>query len=55
MVHGTPYTSGETLIDVISCEDVMPGNGYVVVRMKDGAPVVLYPKLLLVGSGVCRL
>lgn len=54
-VHGTPYTVGETLTDVISCEDVIAGNGQVVVRMKDGAPVVLYPKMLLAGSGICHL
>ena len=55
IVHGTPYTAGETLLEVISCQDVTAGNGQVVVKMKDGAPVVLYPKMLLAGSGICRL
>jgi alpha-amylase len=54
-LHGTPYTAGETLVDVIACESTIAGNGQVVVRMKDGAPVVLYPKSLLAGSGICRL
>lgn len=54
-LHGTPYMPGETLIDVISCKNVVAGNGQVVVTMKDGAPVVLYPKSLLAGSQICRL
>jgi alpha-amylase len=54
-VRGTKYSAGEVLVEVLSCERVVSGRGEVVVRMKNGDPVVLYPVALLKGTGICGL
>jgi len=54
-IQGTKYQVGESLIEVLTCEGLVSGKGEVVVRMKNGAPVVVYPKRLLRGSGICGL
>jgi len=54
-VQGTTYVAGDVLVEVLSCQSVTAGSGQVVVNMKDGAPVVLLPKTVLSGSGICNL
>lgn len=55
IIQGTRYSPGEGLIEILSCSDIIAGSGQVAVIMKDGAPVVVYPKALLVESGICGL
>ena len=54
-IHGTPYSHGEMLVEILSCRSTIAGAGQVVVTMQNGVPIVLYPKVLLVGSGVCGI
>jgi alpha-amylase len=54
-IQGTTYTAGEVLIEVISCGSINAGSGQITVNIKDGAPIALYPKTSLVGSGICGL
>ena len=49
------YATGDALVEVLSCADIVAGPGQVVVNIKDGAPIVLYPGTLLAGSGICGL
>ena len=49
------HTTGDALVEVLSCADVVVRLGQVVVNIKDGAPIVLYPGRLLAGSGICGL
>ena len=52
-IQGTPYTSGETLMEILTCTTFTAGAGSIDVMMKNGAPVVLYPASSLTGSGIC--
>ena len=52
-IQGTPYTSGETLMEIITCTTLTAGAGSIQVTMKNGAPVVFYPASSLTGSGIC--
>lgn len=52
-IQGTPYTSGETLMEILTCTTFTAGGGSIDVMMKNGAPVVLYPTSSLTGSGIC--
>jgi alpha-amylase len=54
-IQGTTYKPGEVLLEALSCQSLTVGAGPVVVNMKDGAPVVLFPKSALTGSGICNL
>jgi hypothetical protein len=54
-IRGTGYTDGEALIEVVGCGTTIAGRGQVMAMMKNGAPVVYYPKRHLVGSGICGL
>ena len=54
-IRGTTYATGEELIEILSCDTSTAGVREVKVVMKNGAPVVLYPKSLLVGTGICGL
>lgn len=54
-IPGTKYTTGDVLVEILTCERVTAGAGQVVVTMKNGAPVVLYPMAMLAGSGICGL
>lgn len=47
------YASGDQLVEVLSCTNVVAGRGQVVVNIKDGASIILYRKALLAGSGIC--
>jgi hypothetical protein len=55
IVQGTRFPSGQELIDVLTCESIITGHGELKVTMKNGMPVVFYPKRLLVKSGICGL
>ena len=54
-IEGSPYTAGQALTEILSCQSVTAASGQVVVTMKDGAPVVFYPTSALKGSGICNL
>jgi alpha-amylase len=56
LIHGTTYADGEPLIEVLGCESTTAkAASQVMARMKNGAPVVFYPKKHLVGSGICGM
>ena len=52
-VQKTTYSAADALIEILSCANVTPGAGGVTVTMQNGAPVVLYPKSKLIGTGIC--
>ena len=54
-IRGTTYAPGTELMEVLACERVVAGREEVIVLMKNGDPVVLYPLALLKGSGICGL
>ena len=47
------YSLPEVLIEVLSCAEVIVGMEQVSITMTDGSPVVYYPKLSLVDTGIC--
>ena len=49
------YASGEALVEVLSCDNIVAGSRQVKIVIKGGASVVLYPRASLVGSGICNL
>lgn len=55
VISGIKYRPGEALIEVLTCSGIIAGSRQVAVIMKKGVPVVLYPKALLEGSGICGL
>lgn len=55
IVRGTTYSPGEPLIEILTCGSAIAGPGQVVVTMRNGAPVVLYPRERLAGTGICGL
>jgi Alpha-amylase, domain C len=54
-VQGAKYAKGTRLVEVLSCEGTVAGQGEVTVTMSGGRPVVYFPKMMLDGSGICGL
>lgn len=54
LCDGHGYSSGDELMDVVSCKSVeVGGNGCIEAWVSDGHPVVLLKKSALEGSGLC--
>lgn len=54
LLGNTGYTSGQHLIEVLSCSSVtVDENGNIPVNMNQGLPRVFYSALQLSGSGIC--
>lgn len=54
LCDGHGYSSGDELMDIVSCKSVdVGGNGCIEAWVTDGHPVVLFKKSALEGSGLC--
>ena len=54
-IRGMDYPLGTELMEVVTCETVVAGREEVIVLMKNGDPAVIYPLVLLKGTGICGL